>query len=73
MSEDFCTQPINKKLYLQKIARTQSRTEDRYITSVAPYQLGHTSFVVSVTDPIQEDNPAPLDDDPGIAQTALDC
>ncbi|ONH71032.1 hypothetical protein BOH78_0555, partial [Pichia kudriavzevii] len=25
------------------IARTQSRTEDRYITSVAPYQLGHTS------------------------------
>ena len=25
-----------------------------------------------VTDPIQEDNPAPLDDDPGIAQTALD-
>ena len=24
-------------------ALTQSRTEDRYITSVAPYQLGHKS------------------------------
>ena len=26
-------------------ASTQSRTEDRYITSVAPYQLGHRSFL----------------------------
>jgi hypothetical protein len=25
------------------IALTQSRTEDRHITSVAPYQLGHKS------------------------------
>ncbi len=27
----------------KKSASTQSRTEDRYITSVAPYQLGHRS------------------------------
>lgn len=29
-------------------------------------------FLIIVTDPIQEDDPAPLDDDPGLDQTALD-
>ncbi len=33
------------RLGTKKIASTQSRTEDRYITSVAPYQLGHRSLI----------------------------
>ena len=41
-------QVCNKKYKKLTNALTQSRTEDRYITSVAPYQLGHKSFVVAV-------------------------
>ena len=40
---NFTTKPLALSI---TSALTQSRTEDRYITSVAPYQLGHKSCYV---------------------------
>ncbi|KGK34934.1 hypothetical protein JL09_g5917, partial [Pichia kudriavzevii] len=44
------TKKLNNTFFQKTNALTQSRTEDRYITSVAPYQLGHKSFVEPLND-----------------------